>query len=152
MTTYLLLILGVFQFKHLIADYFLQTEYMLGKFRPDWGFLKPLLAHVGVHAAWTFSICSFFGAHVEKAAALALLDATIHFFMDRLKAGPKYMGRWKALSGAEYMHIMSYKDTVGLDQFKPQMRGDVWFWRALGIDQAVHHLTDLAVVWFLVNP
>lgn len=41
-TLFILLIL--FQIKHFVADYLLQGEYMLGKFKPGWSFLKPLLS------------------------------------------------------------------------------------------------------------
>src|SRR4051812_19997771 len=85
-----------YQVKHFVADYPLQGRYMLGKFREDWGFFFPLLAHVSVHAAGTFAITWAFG--VRRAVGLALFDGTVHFFMDRAKASKRYLGRYKPLT------------------------------------------------------
>jgi hypothetical protein len=117
--------------KHLIADYFLQGKYMLGKFKPGWEFLGPLTAHCLVHFVFTFVTATVFlvandhGNDVCLATAVSAFDFICHFIMDRIKAGPKYLGRYK-------------------DMMKPS------FWRCLGIDQAWHHYTDLAIVAALV--
>jgi hypothetical protein len=47
------LLLAVYQLKHFVADYPLQTPYMLKKFLPGNDFIKPLSAHAGVHALFT---------------------------------------------------------------------------------------------------
>lgn len=117
------LLLVIFQLKHLVADYFLQGKYMLGKFRPGWDFLGPLLAHVGVHGAFTLAIALAFGAG-WLAPLLALGDMAVHFTMDRIKAGPKYLGR-----------------------FKPDQKQ---FWWSLGVDQSIHHLTHYWLIWMLI--
>ena len=102
--TNLFLLLVIYQLKHFVADYILQSHpFFIGKFLPGWKFVKPLSAHCGIHALMTMCIAVAWGASDEKAALLALLDFVIHFLMDRLKASPKWLGRWKALSGAEYM-------------------------------------------------
>jgi hypothetical protein len=80
LTIFLLLIL--FQIKHFLCDYPLQTPYMLKKFSADWR--KPLTAHAGVHAAGTYLICLFFGG-IFGALVLAMLDFTAHFAIDRAK-------------------------------------------------------------------
>jgi hypothetical protein len=116
-------LLAVYQVKHYVADYLLQGKYMLQKFRADWGFFVPLLAHVSVHAAATFLIASWF--NVLLAVKLALFDAFIHFTMDRIKASPKLLGR-----------------------FTPDNK---FFWWALGVDQMVHHLTHYAIIWFIIT-
>jgi uncharacterized membrane protein len=116
-------LLLVFQAKHFLADFPLQGRYMLGKFKPGWDFLSPLLAHVSVHGLMTLAICLY----VRPALWwLALVDMVAHFAMDRIKAGPKYLGRWKP--------------------------DNKLFWWALGIDQAWHHLTHYAIIWALVTP
>jgi len=145
--TLVFVLLIVYQVKHFLADYPLQTPYMLGKFKADWDFLKPLTAHCGVHAAMTAIICWVVNPSLMW---LALVDFVVHFVMDRIKAGPKYLGRFKALSGAEMKNILSYKDTIGLDQFKPKLRNNVLFWWSLGLDQMVHHLTHYFIIWRLV--
>jgi len=151
----LFLLLVIFQFKHWFADYPLQGEYMLGKFKADWGFVKPLLAHVGVHAAFTFLISVFF-VPWYIAFLLALGDATIHFFMDRLKAGPKYMGRWKPLTSELWMmykndSMMDMPSRIALRATAiAKLRDNVLFWWALGIDQMVHHLTHYGIIYIII--
>jgi hypothetical protein len=120
------LLLIAYQLKHFVADYPLQGRYMLGKFRPGWDFLGPLAAHAAVHGALTFCIAGFFSGSPRTAACLALFDSAVHFAMDRIKAGPKYLGRFKDMA------------------FAP-------FWWCLGFDQMVHHLTHYAIIYWLVT-
>jgi hypothetical protein len=149
-------LLVVYQVKHFLADYILQGSYMLGKFKDGWDWVLPLLAHVGVHAALTYfiSMAVFIMYPIQfgfmTAVELAFLDAAIHFGMDRLKAGKKYLGRFKALSAAEMSNILSYRDTIGLDHFKPQLRGNRYFWLSLGADQACHHLTHYGLIYLML--
>lgn len=146
----------IFQFKHLLADYVLQAPaFFIGKFKTDWGFVWPLTVHVLIHAAFTFSIGMWFGAGPGKAAVLALMDASIHFAMDRAKASPRYLGRWKPLNGNEWALA---RLEIGLPDAAEDLRAkarkrllsNVLFWQTLGFDQCVHHLTDITVIWFLV--
>ncbi len=48
----LAVLLVVFQLKHFMADYPLQNEYMLGKFKAK-GWFAPLALHAGVHSLFT---------------------------------------------------------------------------------------------------
>ena len=117
-----ILLLVAFQIKHLLADYFLQGHYMLGKFRPGWDFFLPLAAHAGVHGAMTLGIVWYFDPAFWW---LAAVDAVVHFLMDRIKAGPRWLGRFS-------------------DKTKPA------FWWCLGADQMIHHLTHygiIAILW-----
>ena len=82
---------------------------------------------------------------------LALLDAGIHFIMDRVKASPNLLGRWKALSGAEMRNILSYEHTIVLGKFKSELRGNVLFWWSLGFDQMVHHLTHYSLIYLMLR-
>lgn len=116
------LLLVLFQIKHFLADYPLQGKYMLGKFKPQ-GWVPPLAAHCGVHAAFTFLICIAF-VRPELAIALSVFDFVIHFIMDRIKASPKMLGRY------------------GMNDKK--------FWWSLGLDQSVHHLTHYFIIWMLI--
>lgn len=50
-----LLLVVAFKIKHFVADYPLQTPYMLGKFKAR-GWVRPLAAHAGVHAGLTAAI------------------------------------------------------------------------------------------------
>ncbi|MAG26522.1 hypothetical protein CMI47_13325 [Candidatus Pacearchaeota archaeon] len=117
-------LLIIYQFKHFLADYLLQTKYHLGKFKDDWNFFLPLLSHTLVHGVFTFLIV--YTIVPALALPLALFDIVIHFVMDRIKAGSKYLGRFK-------------------DIMKPQ------FWWCLGFDQMVHHLTHYFIIWLLIS-
>lgn len=153
MTT-IFILLVLFQLKHFIADYPLQRPYMLKKFLPDWGFVLPLLAHTGVHAVMTFGIASMF-THWKMALDLAIFDLVVHFGMDRMKASPKYLGKFKALSGNEVGVILNrnYLDLESDEIYhgdKAKLKGNTLFWWSLGLDQMVHHLTHYVIIWFLV--
>ncbi len=165
----LFVLLVVYQLKHFLADYILQGEYMLGKFKPGWAFLMPLLAHVAVHSHFTFwiafaSLAGFMGIDfwtaLNWATWIGLLDGFVHFYMDRLKASPKYMGRWKPVTAAEYMDCKSTIEHTGtwydaqhevVVHAKARLRGNKLFWWALGFDQMVHHLTHYACIYFILH-
>jgi len=144
-------LLVLFQLKHFLSDYILQGKYMLGKFKPGWGFLLPLLAHVGVHGIFTLGVVLYVAPHLWW---LCLVDMSSHFFMDRVKAGPKYLGRFKPLTAEQF--VEAEKDLFDPGFFtkyaaaKKKLRGNVFFWWSLGFDQMVHHLTDLYIVYVLV--
>jgi hypothetical protein len=143
MTNTLLILLLVFQLKHWLADYPLQTPWMLGKFKDrDW--VKPLAAHAGVHAAFTFSIVLATSwilgyASVSLVLILAGFDFAMHFSMDRVKASPKLMGRWKSLSYVEYGVALKHGN-------EHLLRSNTYFWWALGFDQGFHHVTHYLII------
>lgn len=160
------LLLVIFQFKHFIADYPLQGKYMLGKFKYK-GWVAPLAAHCAVHFMFTFFISlgvfvfsdlqtpKYFWASV----LFGLIDFTIHFIMDRIKASPNLLGRFKALSAKEMMRILNRENIDGdPDGLRPTdsgvkhaLRSNVLFWWSLGIDQMVHHLTDILIIYLVVT-
>ncbi len=173
-TIFLLLLL--FQFKHFIADYPLQGAYMLGKFKEK-GWILPLFAHVAVHGVFTFVI-SLFVAPWYLAMGLAYMDMFIHFFMDRIKASPYYLGKFKALSAKEFKDMAEKEKHLDADMLaaidnpltsptetlqrvhnrseflheaKKQKLYNKLFWMALGFDQLIHHLTDLLVIYILAT-
>ncbi len=117
------LLLVVYQVKHFLADFPLQRQYMLKKVSPKWDFLLPLSVHCGVHAILTLGITLLIKPQLWW---LAIVDFCVHFVMDRIKAGPKYLGR--------------YNDVTKTP-----------FWLAMGLDQMVHHLTHIYIVWVLVT-
>jgi hypothetical protein len=164
------LLLVIYQFKHFLADFPLQGKYMLGKFKPGWAWVLPLLAHVGVHGVFTLVIASAFGC--SYALRLALLDMAIHFIMDRIKASPDLLGRFQAISKSEYQmhmrdveHLKEMIDKPWWDgdeqycerlekcekSFAVKMRSNVFFWWALGLDQMVHHLTHYLLIYLMVR-
>jgi hypothetical protein len=153
------LLLVIYQLKHFIADYPLQGKYMLGKFKKGTAWILPLLAHVGVHGAFTLVIaCAF---HCQYAPLLALLDMTLHFIMDRIKASPNLLGRYQAVSKNEMMQIIEdmryyeqFPGTPTTQNCKPhtlaKIRSNVLFWWCLGLDQMVHHLTHYIIIYLIL--
>lgn len=114
--------LVTFQIKHFIGDYVLQTGWMVrGKARAGPGFVWPLSVHVGIHALTTFAILMVVNPSLWF---LALFDFAVHFLMDRIKSGPKYLGRFKDMTKQS-------------------------FWIPLGFDQMVHHCTHYFIIWQL---
>ncbi len=161
--TLVFVLLLVYQLKHFLADYPMQTSYMLGKFK-DKGWVLPLAAHAGIHAMFTFGIAEYTLMATREHPSLfvvpfvlAAFDFAVHFTMDRIKAAPKLMGRWKALSATEYFaaNITATKVTIqgaenAVSNAQKRIRNNTWFWYALGFDQMVHHLTHYAVIAYLV--
>lgn len=122
----LFFVLALFQLKHFLADYPLQRPFMLKKFseKPD-EWIPALTAHAGVHFLFTFCIMMWLTGNFYVSAGLGLFDFSVHFVMDRIKASPRLLGRWKPDSP--------------------------YFWWSLGFDQMIHHLTDLFVVFTLLS-
>lgn len=138
MTFQLFILLFIFQIKHFLADFPLQNEYMLGKFKEkDW--ILPLTAHSGVHALFTFLISLIF-LDIYDSIYLGLFDFVIHFTMDRIKASPKMLGRYVGLSKSDF--IAGVTDE--------QKKSNKKFWLSLGLDQMVHHLTHYIIIGFLL--
>jgi hypothetical protein len=104
----------IFQFKHLLADFILQTPWMAqGKEKPK-GWLAPLAAHAGVHGVLTMAIL---WVTAPSIAFLGFVDFAVHFAIDRAKG----------LLSREF----------DADTTKTS------FWWLIGIDQTLHHLTHL---------
>lgn len=118
-----LLLVAVFQVKHFICDFPLQTKYMLKKVSGQWDFVPPLALHSAVHAFATALICLWWNPTLWM--ALTALDFVVHFIMDRIKSGPKYLGRFNDPKKASH-------------------------WYAFGFDQMVHHLTHAFIVYVLI--
>lgn len=158
----------IFQIKHFLADYPLQRPYMLKKFLPSWDFFPSLSLHCAVHGSITFLILlAYDSTHLWY---LAIADFVVHFIMDRLKAGPKYLGRYKPLTPIEFKRHVSLKVFVqGLTiptsdgpevlaewfekvdkERKQRLFSNTLFWWSLGLDQMVHHVTHYAIIWWML--
>lgn len=112
-----------FQLKHFFADFVFQNVWMLQKSRPGWDFVPPLAIHCGIHGLATLAVVLYVNPTYWW---LALLDFGVHFIMDRLKAGPAYLGRFNDVRSKAY-------------------------WIAFGFDQMVHQFTHLYIAWFLAS-
>jgi len=117
------ILLILFQIKHFIGDFPLQREYMLKKTLAGWEFVPPLATHCAVHAVLTLVLVLPMRPDLWW---LGVVDFVIHFGMDRIKSGPRYLGRFS-------------------DRDKPG------FWNALGFDQMIHHITCIYVVWVMAH-
>ena len=112
-----LLLLVLFQIKHMFADYFLQTPKMLAG--------RNSYLHMGraqhalVHAIGSAICLVLVGSPIVFMLWLVLAEWVIHFHIDWGKA--------------------TWSDTKG---HGPQ---DAGFWRATGVDQALHQLTYVAM-------
>lgn len=113
------ILLVVFQVKHYLGDFPLQVRWMLRKVADGWEFFLPLVSHCAVHAAMTLLIVLAVNPTLWW---LALVDGVVHFFLDRIKAGSRYLGRFRDRDKASY-------------------------WNALGFDQMAHHLTSIYIIW-----
>ena len=133
-------LLFLFQLKHFLADYPLQTRYMLGKFKKSPWYFKPLLAHVSVHGVFTFIIACAYQMLFWQALVLTLFDMTCHFIMDRVKASPDLLGRFKPLTKETYP-----------DATPEQLASNNYFWWSIGLDQSVHHLTHYVIIWAIIS-
>lgn len=144
----LFLVLVWLKVKHFLADYPLQTPYQLGKFKPGWDFVPPLLLHCSIHGAFTLLLCLWFSPALWW---LALADMASHFLMDRVKAGPKYLGRFKPLTSDEFKRALDTKnnatDAEAVDKANIKLKHNTYFWWSLGFDQMWHGISDLAVLY-----
>jgi hypothetical protein len=116
-----LYLLILYQVKHFVADFVLQNVWMLQKGKAGWDFLLPLTIHCAVHALMTLAVVLYINPAFWW---LVVLDFVVHFTTDRLKAGPRYLGRFSDIRSQAY-------------------------WVCFGLDQMIHHLTHIYICWIL---
>lgn len=110
--TKLIILLVLLQVKHFICDFPLQKPYMYlnkGKFGHSGGLL-----HALVHGIGTWLVVSLIVPAL--AVPLAVLDMTVHYFID-------------------------YSKVKINTHFKLKPDNSEWFWILLGLDQMLHQLT-----------
>ena len=145
-----IILLGVFEIKHFLADFLLQTDSHTGKFKKE-GWILPLADHCAIHGIMTLLIIL---AVKPWLWYLCLVDFAAHFITDRIKASPDLLGRFKALSGREYVIFKGMTDhhNEGIRRAaRESVRSNIYFWYVLGLDQLVHQLTGLFIVWLLTQ-
>ncbi len=114
--------------KHYLADFPLQTVYMLGKGRKGWAWVVPLATHAFVHTFFTALIIAFYDS---KLLYLCLIDFSLHFVIDRIKATYRLKeGTWE-----------SHEKGKLLSQY----------YNALGLDQYAHALTYILIIYLLTQ-
>lgn len=114
-----LLLMCLLQVKHMFADYFLQTPKMLSGRGEYWHMGRA--QHAGVHALGSFLIFLILGAPLGLTLGLVAFEWVVHFNIDYCKA--------------------RYSDDKELNPTQ------ALFWRAAGVDQAMHQLTYVAMLW-----
>ncbi|WP_437436860.1 DUF3307 domain-containing protein [Ruegeria arenilitoris] len=115
--------LCLLQIKHMFADYFLQTPKMLSG-RGEyfhWGRAQ----HAAVHVVGSIIVFLLFGAPWSFILIISALEWIVHFNIDFAKA--------------------NYSDKKKLSPAQAA------FWRATGLDQLMHNLTYIAMVWAWVK-
>jgi hypothetical protein len=111
----------VLAIKHVVADFFLQTNWIAqGKDRPT-GWLVPLTVHCAIHGVIATALIL---AVQPRLWFIGVADFVVHFVIDRGKG----------------LCVNAFSVT----QQSP------WFWWLIGIDQALHHLTNFAWALLLV--
>lgn len=118
----LLLLFPLFTIKHFVVDFPLQGEFQW-KNKGTYGHLGGIL-HALLHTVATFIILIFF-VNIWWSFLFSILDGLIHYHIDFLKMKINQITGWRA-----------DKD--------PQ------FWWLLGLDQFLHYLTYILIV-FLVS-
>lgn len=113
----------LFQVKHFICDFLLQTKYFRKKSSKDFEFLIPLTLHCFFHFMGTLLILLSFNAHTW---IWAFFDFFVHFITDRIKSSPRYLGRFQNMQKQS-------------------------FWCCFGLDQMVHHLTHYFIIWQIIS-
>lgn len=113
-----LVLLFLFQIKHMFADYFLQTERMLAG--RDQYFHLGRVQHATVHALGSAICFALVLTTPLFILSVVVLEAIVHFHIDWGKA--------------------RYSNAAG---YTPS---DAGFWRAAGVDQALHQLTYVAML------
>ena len=107
-------------FKHIIADFVLQTAWMAHGKDLKKGWALPLLVHCLVHLAVALVVIL---AIAPRFWFVAFIDFAIHITVDRAKG--------------------FVSANLGVNQDHP------WFWTLIGVDQALHHLTGFALSVFM---
>ena len=105
--------------KHVMADFVLQTSWMATGKDAKKGWALPLLVHCAIHGALATAILLVLAPRLWF---LGLVDFVLHLIIDRAKG----------------FCVATFSVT----------QESHWFWWLIGIDQALHHLTNfvLAVV------
>ncbi|SFT34433.1 DUF3307 domain-containing protein [Sedimentitalea nanhaiensis] len=111
------------QIKHMFADYFLQTPRMLAGRATYWHLGRA--QHALIHAIGSAAALLLIGAPIGFILTICAAEWVVHFHIDWAKA--------------------HHSETCG---YCPN---DAGFWRAAGIDQALHQFTYIALVWAWVR-
>jgi hypothetical protein len=111
------------QFKHFLCDFPLQTTYELRN-KGRYGHLGGIL-HAGTHAIGSIPVFLFFPRPLGLAALIILGEFVLHYHIDWVKELLLRRSKWKF--------------------------ADFGFWELLGVDQFLHGITYLGIIWILTR-
>lgn len=117
-----LMLSALFLIKHLVADFILQTRWMVAGKERETGWFVPLSTHATIHGLGTAAIV---GVFAPALIWIGGIDVVAHFAIDRAKG--------------------TVNRRFGLT---PE---DTGFWWLLGLDQTLHHATHLSFIALLVT-
>lgn len=115
----LLLLLFLF-IKHYIADFLLQTDWIVTQKAKN-PFV--LAFHCFEHSIAT-AIVLFFFTNFSTLLIICVAECVVHFGIDYIKASPRFLGKYKPPTTA--------------------------FFNLLGLDQLLHSITYLGIAWYLI--
>ncbi|GAA6176270.1 DUF3307 domain-containing protein [Sulfitobacter pacificus] len=118
-----LLVLILLQGKHMFADYFLQTPRMLAG-RSTYVHLGRT-EHAALHAILSFLVLKICGATLLFSVIICVVEWVAHYHIDWVKGC--------------------------YSQRKKHGPTDAAYWRAFGLDQLMHQLTYVAMIWAFVR-
>lgn len=120
----IILFLVLFSIKHFVVDFMLQREY---QWRNKGTYGHPGgLEHSGLHALATFFIMLLF-VPVDLAFLIGIFDGVVHYHIDWAKMNINQAKGWTATTHAE-------------------------FWYMVGLDQFLHAMTYIAILYFIIAP
>jgi len=123
----MIILLILLHVKHFLADFPLQTPYMLGKGKSGTDWILPLIAHCLVHASLSALII---GIYRPEMIWIVSIEFLAHFIIDRLKVLYKLpVGQWPAEVRGQYL---------------------AKYYTAFGIDQLAHQLTYVLMVYLII--
>lgn len=120
--TFLILVL-LFQTKHLLADFIWQTGWMVS-YKGTYGHPGGIV-HAGIHGLLTVPVLIWTPMSVGMIVAVAAGEAVLHYHVDWTKDRLLRRSGWT-----------------------PREQG---YWRLTGLDQFAHQLTYVAILWLALN-
>ena len=111
------------ELKHFLCDFVLQTEYQV-RTKGIYGHLGGFL-HAGIHIVGTIPALLIFHAALQPAAIILIAEFAIHYHTDWTKARIDHIAKWPTT--------------------------DQRYWILFGLDQLIHQLTYLGIVYVLVT-
>lgn len=109
--------------KHFVCDFPLQVAYQY-KNKGTYGHPGGIV-HAGIHVIGTLVALSAFVHPLISVVWVAIFDGLVHYHVDWAKMN---LNKW-------------YQLTPTNSEF---------FWHLLGLDQLVHYMTYIGIVWYLI--